>query len=107
MLYTAQAAPDAVGVVLPDLRSRLSQCSRIALQPLELEQRGMVLRERAQRRGLVLDEASVEWLLGRTGLDLGGLVALLDRLDRESLAAKRRLSVPFLKRVLDSLNTPP
>lgn len=104
LLYTARATPDAVGVVLPDLRSRLSQCSRIALVPLELDQRRMVLRERAQRRGLVLDEPSVEWLLARAGQDSGRLVALLDRLDRESMAAKRRITVPFLKRVIDSLD---
>jgi DnaA family protein len=102
LLYTAQATPDSLGLGLPDLRSRLSQCGRITLEPLDTAGRGMVLRERAQRRGLVLDEAAFDWLLTRTGHDLGGLVALLDRLDRESLAAKRRITVPFLKRVMET-----
>ena len=38
---------------------------------------------------------------GRKRVILGGLVVLLDRLDRESLAAKRRITVPFLRQVLD------
>lgn len=102
LLYTASAAPDALGLVLPDLRSRLSQCGRIVLSPLDDEGRAAVLRARAMRRGLALDDAAIDWLLTRTGRDLGGLVQLLDRLDRESLAAKRRVTVPFLRKVLDA-----
>jgi len=58
------------------------------------------LRERAQRRGLALDEAALEWLLRRVGRDLAGLTALLDQLDRASLAAQRRITVPFLRMTL-------
>ncbi|HWU70913.1 MAG TPA: DnaA regulatory inactivator Hda, partial [Pseudoxanthomonas sp.] len=39
-------------------------------------------------------------LLTRTDRDLGVLVGLLDRLDRASLAAQRRVTVPFLRQVL-------
>lgn len=101
VLYTAQKAPEALGLVLPDLRSRLGQCVRVLLQPLDEEGRAAVLRERALRRGLAIDEASIEWLLSHTGRELGGLITLLDWLDRESLAAKRRITVPFLRQVLE------
>lgn len=100
LLYTARAMPDGLPLVLPDLRSRLSQCVRIGLPVLDDVGRAAVLRERAQRRGLVIDDAAIEWLLTHSGRDLAGLVALLDRLDRESLAAKRRITVPFLRSVL-------
>ncbi|NUS37975.1 MAG: DnaA regulatory inactivator Hda [Lysobacter sp.] len=102
LLYTADAAPDALALVLPDLRSRLSQCTRAVLAPLDDDGRRRVLRERAQRRGLVLEDAALEWLLRRVGRDLAGLTALLDRLDRASLAAQRRLTVPFLRQVLEA-----
>ena len=59
-----------------------------------------MLRDRAQRRGLILEEAALDWLLTRTDRDLGALVALLDRLDRASLAAQRRITVPFLRQTL-------
>ena len=100
LLYTARAMPDGLPLVLPDLRSRLSQCVRIALPALDDAGRAAVLRERAQRRGLVIDDAAIEWLLTHSGRELGALVAVLDRLDRESLAAKRRITVPFLRSVL-------
>ncbi|PPT92710.1 DnaA regulatory inactivator Hda [Xanthomonas theicola] len=101
LLYTAQAMPDGLALCLPDLRSRLAQCTRIALSPLDDAGRAAVLRERAQRRGLVLEDAAIDWLLAHAGRDLAGLVALLERLDRESLAAQRRVTLPFLRRVLE------
>jgi DnaA family protein len=101
LLYTARLAPDQLPLVLPDLRSRLSQCARIVLDPLDDAGRREVLRERAQRRGLAVDEAAYDWLLRRVGRDLAGLTSLLDRLDRASLAAKRRITVPFLRELLD------
>jgi DnaA family protein len=43
----------------------------------------------------------LDWLFARTQRDLGSLTALLDRLDRESLAAQRRITVPFLRELLE------
>jgi DnaA family protein len=100
VLYTARVAPDALPLALPDLRSRLSQCARIALAPPDDAGRREVLRLRAQRRGLAIDEAAIDWLLRRVDRDLSSLAALLDRLDRASLAAQRRITVPFLREVL-------
>jgi DnaA family protein len=100
VLYTATAAPASLPVELPDLRSRLAQCSRIGLQPLDDEGRAEVLRLRARRRGLQFDEAAITWLLRRAGRDLAGLAAQFDALDRASLAAQRRVTVPFLREVL-------
>jgi DnaA-homolog protein len=100
LLYAARVAPDALDLGLPDLHSRLSHCARIALEPLDDAGRAEVLRLRAQRRGLQLDEAAIDWLLKRVDRDLGSLTALLDRLDRESLAAQRRITVPFLREIL-------
>ena len=100
VLYTATAAPEALDLSLPDLRSRLSQCTRVVLSPLDDEARREVLRDRARRRGLALDEAAIDWLLRRRGRDLATLTGLLDVLDRASLAAQRRITVPFLREVL-------
>jgi len=100
VLYTAQGSPEALPLSLPDLRSRLGQCVRIILEPLDDAGRRAVLLERAQRRGLVLEPAALDWLFTRMGRDLAGLAAMLERLDRASLAAQRRVTVPFLREVL-------
>lgn len=99
VLYAARALPAELPLLLPDLRSRLAQCVRIRLHPLDDEGRREVLRLRAQRRGLQIDAAAIDWLLRRVERDLGSLTGLLDRLDRESLAAQRRITVPFLRQL--------
>jgi DnaA family protein len=101
MLFSAAAAPGQLGIGLPDLVSRLSACAQAALKPLADADRREALRQRAQARGLVLDDAVLDWLFARTQRDLGSLTALLERLDRESLAAQRRITVPFLRKLLE------
>lgn len=101
LLYAARSMPDELGLALPDLNSRLLQCNRVLLNVLDDAGRAAVLRDRAQRRGLVLEEAAIDWLLARMDRDLVGLIALLERLDRESMAAQRRVTIPFLRQVLD------
>jgi DnaA family protein len=101
LVYAARDIPDAIGLTLPDLRSRLGQCTRITLSPLDDDGRREVLQQRAQRRGLVLEDAALEWLLKRVGRELGGLTSMLDQLDRASLAAQRRVTVPFLRKTLE------
>jgi DnaA family protein len=99
MLFSATAAPGQIGIGLPDLVSRLSACAQGVLKPLSDADRREALRQRALARGLILDDGVLDWLFTRTQRDLGSLTALLDRLDRESLAAQRRITVPFLRRL--------
>lgn len=100
LVYAAAATPAQLPLVLPDLRSRLAQCVQLPLLALDEEGRRRVLRQRAAARGLSIDDAVLDYLFKRIGRDLGTLTVLLDRLDRESLAAQRRLSVPFLRQTL-------
>jgi len=102
MIYAATAMPLALGIGLPDLVSRLEQCTRLALQAPDEATRRAVLRERAARRGLELDDAVLDFLFKRVGRDLVSLTALLDKLDRASLATQRRITVPFVRSVLDA-----
>lgn len=101
ILFAAAAAPAQCGIALPDLVSRLGACAQAILKPLGEAERREALRCHAKARGLVLDEAVIGWLFARMQRDLGSLTALLDRLDRESLAAQRRITVPFLRKLLD------
>jgi DnaA family protein len=102
LAYAARDVPAALPLALPDLRSRLAQCQLVALHALDDTGRADVLRQRAATRGLDFDEAALEWLLRRHSRDLSDLGALFERLDRASLAAQRRLTVPFLRQVLGS-----
>lgn len=101
LLFSASASPAQAGFALPDLVSRLSACAQAAVRPLTDDGRREALRRRAYARGLVLDEAVLDFLFSRTQRDLASLAALLDRIDREALAAQRRITVPFLRQLLE------
>ena len=100
LLYAANAMPLQLALTLPDLRSRLAQCTQFGIAVADEGSRRAILRERARARGLELDDAVLDWLFRRVDRDLATLTALLDQLDRESLAAQRRITVPFLRQVL-------
>ena len=101
LLYAADATPLQLALALPDLRSRLAQCTQFALAVPDEAARRAILRERAATRGLEIDDAVMDYLFRRVGRDLGTLTGLLDRLDLASLAAQRRITVPFLRQALD------
>ncbi len=100
LLFAADTTPARLGVGLPDLRSRLGACTQFALKPLDDDERRAVLRARASARGIELDDGVLDWLFARYARDLGALLDLLDRLDQASLAAQRRITIPFLREVL-------
>ncbi|MBS0212514.1 MAG: DnaA regulatory inactivator Hda [Proteobacteria bacterium] len=102
LLYAANAMPAQLPVALPDLRSRLAHGARFALVLPDETLRRRILCERAALRGLELDDAVLDYLFRRVDRDLASLTRLLDRLDRASLAAQRRVTVPFLKGVLET-----
>jgi DnaA family protein len=72
-----------------------------ALKPLADHDVIAVLACRARARGLQLPEETAQYLLRRFPRDLATLIALFDTLDTASLIEQRRLTIPFVKSVLD------
>lgn len=107
LIFTAQATPAQLPLILPDLRSRLGACAQFALKPLDDDERRDVLKQQAALRGIELDDSVLDWLFARYARDLGALLDLLDRLDQASLAAQRRVTVPFLRAFLRETGQPP
>jgi len=97
LLFAADATPTQLGLGLPDLCSRLGACTQFALKPLDDDERRAVLKAQATSRGIELDDSVLDWLFARYARDLGALLELLDKLDQASLAAQRRITIPFLR----------
>jgi len=100
LVVAAAGAPAEVGIRLPDLLSRCQALTRFRLRYLDDEERLEALRARAAFRGFDLPADTARYLLRRVPRDMGRLMALLDRLDTASLAASRRLTIPFVRKVL-------
>jgi DnaA family protein len=97
-LLLAAAAPAAqCGFRLPDLKSRGAGAVTYRLAPLADAERVAALRLHAAARGLELDTAAAEFLLKRVARDMTVLTSWLARLDRASMSAQRRLTIPFIR----------
>jgi len=87
--------------VREDLRTRLGWGPVHAVQPLAETDTRDALHQEARRRGLVLGDDVLDYVLVRFARDLKSLMHLLHRLDGFALAEKRAVTVPLLKRMLD------
>jgi DnaA family protein len=101
LLVAALQRADRSGFALADLASRLAWGVTYVLAPLVDEQVIAALALRARGRGLELPDDTVQYLLKRMPRDLPSVFNLLDRLDEASMIEQRRLTVPFVKSVLD------
>lgn len=100
LLIASAANPATLPVTLPDLRSRLAACVVYPLRQLDEEETVAALRLRANHRGLEMPGETARYLMRRLPRDIASLCGWLDHLDDASLAAQRRLTVPFVSRVL-------
>lgn len=100
LIVAAQMSPNSLNLRLPDLKSRLSWGVTYHLHELTEQQKIAALIMRSDQIGLEINEAVAKFLLSRIPRSTGQLFAILERLDSASLAAKRKLTVPFVKEVL-------
>jgi DnaA family protein len=100
LLMTGASAPQGIPLQVPDLKSRLSWDMVYRLAPLDEQERFAALRERALLRGMEMPDDVVDFLSRRISRDLRSMLDWLDRLDEESLAAKKKLTVPFVRSLI-------
>ena len=101
LICAAEGPPASMSYQLADLASRFSACIVHRLLPLAESEQGEALLRRAAHRGLELPEETLSYLTRRAPRDFAALCRLLDELDTEALAAQRRLTVPFVRQVLE------
>jgi DnaA family protein len=102
IVVASTVAPAGLPLALADLRSRLASGAVFQLRPLDDALKQQALALRARLRGLELPEDTGQFLLTRYARDMHALCRLLDELDAASLAAQRRLTIPFVKSVLQA-----
>lgn len=97
MIVAADTAPKALPIELVDLQSRLSWGPVFHLQELTEKNKIEALQLRANARGFELTEEVGLFLIRRSARDIVSLFSLLDKLDEESLAQHRKLTIPFVR----------
>lgn len=100
LLIAAHAPPRELSIKLPDLQSRLSIALVFQLHELSDDDKLRALQLRASRRGLQLPDDVGRFILSRSERSMTVLFETLEQLDRASLQAQRKLTIPFLKEAL-------
>lgn len=100
VLVTAGShAPTQMGL-RDDLATRLAWGLVYQLHPLSDEDKANALRAHAQDRGMKLPDEVIAYCLRYLRRDLPTLMAVLEALDEWSLIAKKPVTVPLLKQML-------
>lgn len=100
LVVSATVPPAGLAVTLPDLVSRLGWGPVFQLSTLSDQDKRVALQMRARRRGLEMSNEVAGYLLRRCPRDMDSLFNLLNQLDHASLAAQRRLTIPFVRDLL-------
>lgn len=101
LLTAARQPPAQLPVALPDLKTRLEWGLTLHLAPLADADKLQALHLQARSMGLDLPPLAGRYLMAHRERDLGSLRRLLQELDRATLAAQRKLTVPFIKAYLE------
>ena len=99
LLASGNAAPAQLNL-RADLVTRLQSGLVYQVHRLNEEEKVAALKRHAQARGFQLSQEVVAYLLRHAQRDLPSQLALLDALDRYSLANRRAITLPLLRELL-------
>ena len=100
LLISGDESAQQLGISLPDLVSRLSWGLTEQVKPMDDAEKVQALQYRATQRGLFLSDDVVKFLLNRFSRDMSNLIKSLDALDKASIQEQRKITIPFIKEVL-------
>ncbi len=85
---------------LADLRSRFSWGPVYQIKSLTDDNKCLALQQHAKARGLELTDEVCDYLLSRYTRDVSSLFDMLETLDKAALVAKRKITIPFVRKIL-------
>ena len=100
LLLSGNSNVEELGITLKDLQSRLVWGLVFRVESLNDNALEKALQSRARARGMELTDEVASYILKRSVRDTNALFSLLEKLDKESLAAQRKLTIPFVKEFL-------
>jgi DnaA family protein len=98
--FAAQLPANLFNVDLSDLKSRLASCLSFQLAKMSDEEKARLLQFRAGRMGMELSDLCAHFIVQHYSRDTVHLIGALQLLDQQSLRARRKITVPFIKQVL-------
>ena len=100
LVFASQKMPDKLDISLADLLSRLKSALIHQLVDFSDDDLRRLLQLRANVRGMYISDEVAKFLMHRLQRDTQSLMQVLETLDKASLQAQRRLTMPFVKEAL-------
>jgi DnaA regulatory inactivator Hda len=100
LLLAGRQAPARLAVTLPDLRSRLNATQAVGIGAPDDSVLAAVLLKQFADRQLRIGEDVLTYLLGRMDRSFAAAGAVVEALDKASLAERRAITVPLARAVL-------
>ena len=82
---------------LKDLNSRLSSSLQIDFPVLSDNDKKIIVINFLKKRGLLMNEQSIDYILKRYSRNLNDLIELSIKLDKISLEQKKNITIPLIK----------
>jgi len=100
LILSAHCPPKFLPIQLPDLKTRMNWGLTLKLSTLSDEQQLNALIHKANDLGFDIPVNVGRFLMSHYARDLPSIWILLDKINHETLAAKRKLTIPFLKQIM-------
>lgn len=100
LVIASRQSPRGSDFSLPDLGSRMSWGIIYQMVELDDDEKLEALDKRAQEMQMPLSPELLQYIYQRHPRDLQSLLTVLEKLDQLSLAEKRRLTIPFVGKVM-------
>lgn len=100
LIISAATSPANIELEVEDLKSRLGWDQVYQISSPSDDLKIEILKQKAEARSFKLNDEVIEYIIRRVDRDLGSLLKILDDIDQASLAAKRKVTIPFVKELL-------
>ena len=101
LIIASKETPKGLDFKIPDLASRFSLGLLFRVKPLDDDGLVFAIQYHAKARGFELPDDSAKFIIKRTARSVTSLMDILDTLDYESLSSQRKLTIPFVKSILN------
>ncbi len=101
LVLSANCPPKFLPFQLPDLKTRMAWGLTLKITPLTDEQQLNALIYKANDLGFEIPVNVGKFLMSHYARDTPSIWILLNKIDQATLAAKRKLTIPFLKQIMN------
>ena len=101
LIMASQAPLESLDIKLEDLKMRLNSGVILKLNALQQDEIIAALIHKANYMGIIISQKVGRFLVPHYAFDLPSMWVLLEQLDKATLSAQRKLTIPFLKQLLE------